>query len=190
MLCYKEQGTGSFTYSEFSLLTTFELFDKLYFFCFPQTPSDGKKSLPKYQQQLILWLKTKPKQTNRNQSNTVILVLQIGKWNVSVIQWFAWAESVPTVPFPSRQLFADTFPSAGVWHSGPARCCRVWHGWALITAATAAIWWSPVINTADCSAQLVHSPLKGKRPKCVSVVHSEIVRKRDRKEVRARQQFN
>lgn len=134
MLCYKEQGTGSFTYSEFSLLTTFELFDKLYFFCFPQTPSDGKKkSLPKYQQQLILWLKTKPNQTNRNQSNIMILVQQIGKLNVSVIQWFAWAVSVPTVPFLYLQLLCRHFAQQ---QSVTRRDSHVWHGWALIAAAT------------------------------------------------------
>lgn len=110
MLCYKEQGTGSFTYSEFSLLTISELFDKLYLFCFAQSPSDGKKSLPKYQQQLILWLKNKTKQTNRNQSNVMVLVQQIGKLNVSVIQWFAWAVSVPTLPFLYLQLLCRHFP--------------------------------------------------------------------------------
>lgn len=76
----------------------------------PDTIRWQKKSLPKYQQQLILWLKNKTKQTNRNLANIMILVQQMGKLNVSVIQWFVWAELSPLCLSCTFSCFRDIFP--------------------------------------------------------------------------------
>lgn len=131
------------------------------FFAFPRHHQMAKKSLPKYQQQLILWLKTKSKQTNRNQSNIMILVQQTGKLNASVIQWFAWAVPVPTLPL--LQTFSPVAECDTQGQRGAAMCDMAGHWLQQPLSHMVA----PVINAADCDAQLEHSPLKGKKPQSV-----------------------
>lgn len=165
MLCYKEQGAGSLTYSEFSLLTTFELFVKLYFFfCFPQTASDGKKitvqisaainSVTKNQTKTNQQKSVKhndPCATNRKIECLCDLVICLS----SVCTYSAF-------PVPSAAL--QTFcPAAECDTQGQP--CVTWLGTDY--SSHSAIWWVPGINTADCNAQLVHSPRKGKKPQGV-----------------------
>lgn len=77
--CYATKSKALLHTVNFHYWQLLDHFYKLYFFYFPQALSDSKNSLPKYKQKLILWLKNKTKQTNKTQSNIMILLQQIGK---------------------------------------------------------------------------------------------------------------
>lgn len=86
MLCYEVQGTENFTYSEFSLLTTFELFDKLYFFLLSSDTIRWQKITAQISAAINSVTKNQTKTNQQKSANIMILVQQIGKLNVSVIQ--------------------------------------------------------------------------------------------------------
>lgn len=91
------------------------LFVQAVLFCFPQTLSDGKNSLPKYQQKLL------KKQINKNQSNIMILLQQVRKSKclcdsviclTSICLHFAFA--LPS----ATDCFLEIFARTRLWHAG------------------------------------------------------------------------